>query len=138
MWRSSSKPGTKTTTQPETPPEFCEGLDVADGEFEDWIRNQREAWRERIADRANPPSDRGLAPDIVPLRTPKLIVARPECEEQEVRALIDLIGSEIASRVAEFGGVEVSFDTAGKLEDGGPEAWRLALKGCRLGQTAVV
>jgi TolB-like protein/Flp pilus assembly protein TadD len=36
------------------PPEFAEGLDVRDPEFEDWIRDQRLAYAERVAPRATP------------------------------------------------------------------------------------
>lgn len=31
------------------PPEFCEGLDIADPEFEDWIRDQRNVVAERLS-----------------------------------------------------------------------------------------
>jgi hypothetical protein len=40
------------------PPEFCEGLDVADPEFEDWIRNFRLAYEDRLAEaEATPAAD---------------------------------------------------------------------------------
>ena len=36
------------------PPEFAEGLDVRDPEFEDWIRDQRSAYAERFSVRRSP------------------------------------------------------------------------------------
>ncbi len=50
------------------PPEFCAGLDIADPEFEDWIRDQRSAVADRLAglSRPAPPPLRPLA--LMPLR----------------------------------------------------------------------
>ncbi len=37
------------------PPEFCEGLDIADPEFEDWLRDNRLAFEDQVAERPPPP-----------------------------------------------------------------------------------
>lgn len=37
------------------PPEFCAGLDIADPEFEDWIRDQRSAVADRLSRAPQPP-----------------------------------------------------------------------------------
>lgn len=51
-----------------SPPEFCAGLDIADPEFEDWIRDQRAYFADKLA--ASPPP----APPVAP---PPAAVAAP-------------------------------------------------------------
>lgn len=34
------------------PPEFLEGIDIRDDEFEEWLREQREYWRDRLRDKS--------------------------------------------------------------------------------------
>ena len=50
------------------PPEFCEGLDIADPEFEDWLRDQRTACEERLAELERPSHRRGVRGARRPVR----------------------------------------------------------------------
>ncbi len=56
-----------------SPPEFCAGLDIADPEFEDWIRDQRAYFADKLA---------AVPPPAPPLQTPSqapspLVVGQP-------------------------------------------------------------
>ena len=66
-----------------TPPEFAAGLDIADPEFEDWIRDQRAALEETFAARpARPVASRiaRIAPPPDPAElTPSIAVMPLEC-----------------------------------------------------------
>jgi tetratricopeptide (TPR) repeat protein len=122
------------------PSEFCEGLDIPDPEFEDWIRDQRMAWADRLAEvivqlptRAAPPALAG--PPRWQAAT--LLVAPPQAADESLRALASLISSEVAGRVARMGGATVLMETAGEPPATG-NAVRLQTRAMRIGDRAVV
>ena len=96
------------------PPEFCEGLDIADPEFEDWIRDQRAATEERLAalERPAPQRRRGgrsdTAPD--PAEGTVLLVAPAQVDSEALLAQADMLSTHIAAQVARMGGIDVKFE----------------------------
>ena len=60
------------------PPEFVAGLDIADPEFEDWIRDQRAGFADRIeaAQKPAPPADGGSGSGVVGARSCRRMSSR--------------------------------------------------------------
>lgn len=89
-----------------TPPEFAAGLDIADPEFEDWIRDQRAALEETLAARPARP---------VASRLPRLLVAAPEPEE--LTPSIAVMPLECFSEVpgSEFVATAIGHDVVGRI-----------------------
>lgn len=121
------------------PSEFCEGLDIADPEFEDWIRDQRMAWSDRLAEAIAPMTARFAPPALAepPLETAILLVAPPQNPEASLRALTSLISSEVAGQVARMGGATVLIEDLGARPPAG-NAVRLQTRAMRIGDRAVV
>ena len=93
-----------------TPPEFAAGLDVADPEFEDWIRDQRLAFAEKLEAVGAPGRiGQGSAP------RPILLVGSTVAASVEGRILGDLLVTEAATLVAQFGDAEVLRGAPGVL-----------------------
>lgn len=120
------------------PPEFCEGLDIPDAEFEDWIRDQRLAFEDRIA--AGPPAPPPPRLPVLPVRTAQprpeagatLFVAAAVLDDPEVAALARVIGTQIAMAVGRMGGARVQIAEHPEVA-APPDALRLEIQGCRLG-----
>src|SRR3954464_8077524 len=65
------------------PPQLLEDIDIADEEFEDWLRNQRAAFERRIAASRAAPDPVSPAPAPAPAPTPTLErepEPKPHCE----------------------------------------------------------
>ncbi len=90
------------------PPEFCEGLDIADPEFEDWLRDRRFAFEDRMAACGAPPAP--TAPRLAPPPRPAkvtLLVAPIRAEDSVVGGLAEILSTEVAMAVGRLGGAEV-------------------------------
>jgi hypothetical protein len=126
------------------PSEFCEGLDVADPEFEDWIRDQRLAWADRLDDaiRAMPPAapvERAVvSAGAREGEGPTLIVSLPQGGDDSLHGLSSLLASEVAARVARIGGATVVFEELGVIPPPSEDAVRLQTKAIRVGDRAIV
>jgi tetratricopeptide (TPR) repeat protein len=142
------------------PPEFCEGLDVADAEFEDWIRDRRldfeDRWAEMDAVRVEPIRLEPIRLEPVrlepfrvePVHPPQVITLRPsESRERTVlliapsassddslRSLEAILCTDIAANVAHIGGVEIRFQTGEKVAIGQEDAVRLEVRTFRFGE----
>lgn len=99
------------------PPEFCEGLDVADAEFEDWIRDRRldfeDRWEERrTAAQSAPPASEVIAPrPTEAFGHSILLIAPPSSGDDDLRGLESIICMDIAANVSHIGGVEIRYQT---------------------------
>lgn len=91
------------------PPEFCEGLDIADPEFEDWLRDMRFTFEDRMTERGPPPPPPQQTHPVPPPRLAKvtLLVAPVKAEDSVVGALAEILATEVAMAVARLGGAEV-------------------------------
>jgi hypothetical protein len=129
-------------------PEFCEGLDIADPEFEDWIRDQRLAFEERLQEQVERGSARsgvippaallgGLATPVATtsLRTPSevasVFVASVNSDDRGVASLLRMFSSQIAMAVGRTGGARIHMEDEGATLR--PGAIRLSIDGARLG-----
>ena len=123
------------------PSEFCEGLDIADPEFEDWIRDQRLAWADRLDDeiRAMPPAAPVQRAVVAPpaIAVPVLIVSRPQAGDDSLHSLSSLVATEVAGRVARIGGATIVFEEFG-VPPPSEDAVRLQTKAIRIGDRAMV
>lgn len=84
-------------------PEFASGLDVADPEFEDWLRARRAEF-ERITQRTQP---------MVLPRAPRpavLVILPQSCSDESLRATTEILTSDIAAQVARNGNAVVQLD----------------------------
>ena len=120
------------------PPEFCEGLDIADPEFEDWIRDQRAATEERLAALERPapprPAPFRTAPD--PAEGTVLLVAPALVDSEALLAQADMLSTHIAAQVARMGGIDVKFERPGAPAP--TEALRLQMRACRFGERSML
>lgn len=127
------------------PPEFCEGLDVADPEFEDWIRDRRLDFEDKWADLeaepaaaeapAKPTSSRlvTVRPNETRDRT-VLLIAPPQSADDELRNLEAILCTDIATNVAHLGGVEIRFQANEKALLGLQDAVCLEVRTFRFGE----
>ena len=119
-------------------PEFCDGLDIADPEFEDWIRDQRLAHEDRLA-RTGPPALPPALPTIMPSRPasvddpPVLLVAPGRASDGMMAALAETLATEIATGAAHLGGAEVRIEGAGAIATLPADALRLKVNATRMG-----
>ncbi len=125
------------------PPELCEGLDIADAEFEDWIRDQRTATEERLATLERP-VPRWL-PQATLVRTfPEaaessvLVVAPAQVDSEGLLAQADMLSAHIAAQVAGMGGIDVQFERPGTAAPASSEALRLQMRACRVGSRSMI
>lgn len=124
--------------------EFCEGLDIADPEFEDWIRDQRSATEDRLALLERPAPQRpaaAMARAVTSAGAPEregtvLIVAAAKAEDAALAVQADMLSSHIAAQVYGMGGVEVRLRPEGTEEP--PAAVRLEMRACRLGDRSLM
>jgi tetratricopeptide (TPR) repeat protein len=121
------------------PPEFCEGLDVADPEFEDWIRDRRLDFEDRWAElEASPPEPQKpvhlltVRPNETSGRT-VLLIAPPQSADECLRSLESIICTDIAANVSHIGGVDVRFQSNEKALIGLEDAIRLEVRTFRFG-----
>ena len=103
-----------------TPPEFAEGLDIADGEFEDWIRDQRVAFEEKLAAQRPPAMIAAPAqPALIATPAPAALIMtsalpEPEVEPSPSIAVMPLGNfSEIVG--SEFVATGIALDVIGRL-----------------------
>lgn len=105
------------------PPEFVEGLDIPDPEFEDWVRDQRTAFAARaeaardLARKAATTGERlgsraALLEREVPAtrERPVLVIVPSQADSAPLRQLADIVAADIASYVAQRGDAEVLMD----------------------------
>lgn len=121
------------------PPEFCEGLDIADPEFEDWIRDQRLAFEDRLGDRPAPPRAPSSVRALALARRDDdamLFVVAADVEDRGVATLAQLLSVQVGMAVARMGGARVRIGETGA--DPPPDAMALAVQGCRLGDKAML
>lgn len=88
------------------PPQFAEGLDVADPEFDDWLRDQRSAFDERL--------DAGHGDQSAP--RPTLLLARPEASCPTLAAAAESLSEDIGVFVTQFCGAEAVLETFSRFE----------------------
>ena len=129
-------------------PEFCEGLDIADPEFEDWIRDQRMAHEDRLARTPLPPTPPPALPRGLPPGLPTLIPSRPPAVDEPpvlllapgrtsdgiMAAIAERLGEEIATGVADHGGAEVRIEGMGAVATLPADALRLKINATRMGE----
>jgi hypothetical protein len=82
-------------------PEFAEGLDVDDPEFEDWLRERRQEFA-RLAKKTAP-----REPDN---NRATLVTLIPSCQTQNLRTSAEILTADIAAQVARFGNAVVQLD----------------------------
>jgi tetratricopeptide (TPR) repeat protein len=82
-------------------PEFLEGLDIRDPEFEHWLRDQRLAW----ADRAPAPAPAAAPP--AGWDRPLLLVAPPEAMRDDHRILGSMLAENAALQIAAAGNAQL-------------------------------
>jgi tetratricopeptide (TPR) repeat protein len=121
------------------PPEFCEGLDIADPEFEDWIRDRRLEFEDRMAARTAPPRMPAHSA-IAPPRPapPTLYVAAFGGESREAASLARMIGGHTAMAVAQMGGAAVRHEPDASDGETPAGAMRLVVHVCQLGDEFLV
>ncbi|WP_424933242.1 hypothetical protein [Amaricoccus macauensis] len=123
-------------------PEFCEGLDVKDPEFEDWIRDRRfdfeDKWEERCAQEAAEPL---TAPAEIMQHRPTetlghsvLLIAPPQSSDDELKGLESMICMDIAANVSHIGGVEIRYQSDGLVQTGLDDAVCLQVRTFRFGE----
>jgi hypothetical protein len=120
-------------------PEFCEGLDVVDPEFEDWIRDRRldfeDRWEQAAA--APPqPARPSTGPPVRPLQprgTTVLLIAPPQSGMEDLRNLETILCTDVASNVAQIGGVQIRFHAVPQPGDALENAINLAVRTFRFG-----
>ncbi len=94
-------------------PEFAEGLDVADPEFEDWVRDRRSEFADacdKLRDAV--PTHHALAARVkaaMPTgRTrPAIVVLPPVCDHSSVRAHAEILTADVATHIAQLGEAEI-------------------------------
>lgn len=120
-------------------PEFCQGLDIDDPEFDDWIRDQRLAFEDRLAAQAR---SRPQLPIVarskpaVPSR-PILYVATMDAGDSTIAPLAKIIGVQAAMAVGRMGGALVRAGVASNAREE-PDALQLAVCGSRLGSSVAL
>lgn len=82
-------------------PEFAEGLDLDDPEFEDWLRERRQEFA-RLIKTTKPPAPVSNRPTLVTLV--------PSCQTQSLRASAEILTADVAAQVARFGNAVVQLD----------------------------
>ncbi len=90
--------------------ELLEGLDVGDDEFEDWLRAQRAAFRERTANAAVPVTRNMPArasSDATTDWRPILVLSRPPADKTEASVIADSLIDSVAKTVVELGVAKV-------------------------------
>ncbi len=86
--------------------EFASGLDVQDGEFEDWLRDRRQEY-DRLLQKHAPGSDQ-------PSKSrPVLVSLPPVCSDDALRAATEILTSDIAANVSRTGDAVVQLDVSG-------------------------
>ena len=124
------------------PPEFCEGLDIADPEFEDWIRDQRAATEERLGALERPVPQRVTTRQVRPVteRTEAtvLVVGPAQVDSEGLLAQADMLSAHIAAQVAGMGGIDVKFERSDSAAPAPSEALRLQMRACRVGEHSIV
>jgi tetratricopeptide (TPR) repeat protein len=121
------------------PPEFCQGLDVADPEFEDWIRDRRLAFEDRMATRRPPPHAPRQHPVVRPeAPPPTLHVATFGGEDREATAFAQMIGTHAALAVGQMGGAIVRHEPDASESALPSEPVRLSVHVCRLGDELLI
>jgi tetratricopeptide (TPR) repeat protein len=135
------EPGEEDLARPELP-EFCDGLDILDPEFEDWIRDCRlafeERWAKLQAERAARPRPALIAPEAAPVDDPAVVVSEPEAPDAELATLAAAVSAQVAAQAWRLGGITVllaPFDAAAA-----PPAGSVSVKVrvARLGRVAIV
>ncbi len=126
-------------------PEFCEGLDIADPEFEDWIRDRRLAEEDRLSKagpRMTPPP---LAVSTIVPRPaeevenpPVLLLSPGRANDAIMAALAEALGSEIVRGVASLGGAEVRMEGAGAVRALPKDGLRLRVSATRMGESVLM
>lgn len=121
------------------PPEFCEGLDIPDPEFEDWIRDRRLEFEDRMAARTAPPRAplQNAIGRTVPA-PPTLYVAAFGGESREAGSLARMIGTHTAAAVAQMGGAAVRHESDAGEGETPAGAMRLVVHVCQLGDEFLV
>jgi tetratricopeptide (TPR) repeat protein len=95
--RTGPAPGTRGSDV-----EFLEGLDIRDPEFENWLRDQRLARADAIADEAL--AERApLAPEQAVPDRPLLVVAPGNAARDDLRIFADMMAENIGLQVAQAG-----------------------------------
>lgn len=91
-----------------TLPEFAEGLQINDPEFEDWIRDQRshfeQLWHDQMVqkNRSAPyPYNRDL--QMVTVKPTMIIIAPPFCDDPELHFAAQIILRDAAKRASSYG-----------------------------------
>lgn len=89
-------------------PEFAEGLQISDPEFEDWIRDQRnhyqQLWQSQVAkknSRSPYPYQRDL--QTVTATPTIIVIAPPVCDDPELRFAASVIMRDAAKRASSYG-----------------------------------
>ncbi len=118
------------------PPEFCEGLDIADPEFEDWLRDNRLAFEDRLADEPPPPRAAPARPAPPPRPSVATLVVAPiRAEDSVIGALADILSTEVAIAVGRLGGAAVVLEEHATAELPA-DALRLEVDAFRVGDRA--
>ncbi|MEM8570676.1 MAG: hypothetical protein AAGG56_07165 [Pseudomonadota bacterium] len=123
------------------PPEFCEGLDILDPEFEDWIRDCRtefwNKWDEIEAPvAATPPPSKLIS--VRPVETHErtvLLIAPPQSQDDDLRNLEAILCTDIASNVSHIGGVEIRYQANERMAPGLEDAVCLQVRTFRFGES---
>lgn len=118
------------------PPEFCQGLDIEDPEFDDWIRDQRLAFEDRMETLARARTQmRPLVARSVPASPPVLYVATTDAGDGTIAPLAQIVGVQAAMAVGRMGGALVRTGAEARAE---LDALHLAVSGSRLGNNVAL
>jgi hypothetical protein len=98
--------------RPGAMPEFCDGLDIVDPEFEDWIRDCRLAFEDRWTKLRAERQDRPVRPAlVVPETRPydglAIVIQEAEAPDAELAALAEAVTAQVAAQVGRLWGVRL-------------------------------
>ena len=97
-------------------PEFAEGLDVADPEFEDWLRDRRSEFADACeklpasASAMQVLAERVAPPKVIEAARPAIVICPPVCDDPSVRAHAEILSADVATHIAQIGDADVLLD----------------------------